>query len=384
MTGSIQAKKGRTNYFAVLNTRDSSGKRKQKWIDTGFAVKGNNRRKAEARLNELLVEYGDAGIDFSKDTGFTDFMEQWLESRRVSLAASTYDAYRMTLDVHILPYFKPKNLRVADIKPVVVQEYVSDKLKSMKANTVRKHLANISSCMDSAVKQNIIAFNPVGRIELPKMVKFTEAKPYNEREIEQLLECAKGDPLEIVIWLALFYGLRRSEVLGLMWGALDFEEKTIAIQHTVVKVGRVTHRENRTKNESSCTVFPIPEMLIARLKKWKGQQQEWRKLQPNDYFESDYICTYADGRPLTPDFASRHFGLLLRKNRMPHIRFHDLRHSAACYLKYLGFDLKDIQTWLRHKDIQTTMNIYVSLDMEAKSNIANRLDSKLKSLTAHG
>ena len=61
---------------------------------------------------------------------------------------------------------------------------------------------------------------------------------------------------------------------------------------------------------------------------------------------------------------------------MPPIRFHDLRHSSACYLKYSGFDLKDIQIWLRHKDIQTTMNIYMNIDMEAKTEIANKLNNK--------
>jgi len=62
---------------------------------------------------------------------------------------------------------------------------------------------------------------------------------------------------------------------------------------------------------------------------------------------------------------------------MPRIRFHDLRHSSASYLKYLGFDLKDIQVWLRHKDIQTTMNLYTHLDMEAEINIANKIDERL-------
>ena len=66
---------------------------------------------------------------------------------------------------------------------------------------------------------------------------------------------------------------------------------------------------------------------------------------------------------------------------MPHIRFHDLRHSSACYLKYLGFDLKDIQIWLRHKDIQTTANIYINLDMESKNEIAGKLNDKFSNFT---
>jgi len=382
MTGFLNTKDGRKNYYAILNVYDDNGKRKPKWIDTGVPVKGNNKKKAEAKLKEILVNFQEGGIDINKDTGFLDFMELWLETLKVSISSTTYDAYKMTMRLHLVPYFEQKKYRVTEITPAVVQKYASDKLKNLSPNTVRKHLANISKCMDSAVKQNIIAYNPVKRIDLPKKVKFTGAKHYNERQIEQLLECAKGDPLEIVIWLTLFYGLRRSEVLGLMWNAVDFAEKTIAIKHTVVKVGNVIHKNDRTKNASSCTTFPMAEMIISELVKWKNRQQGLRTLQPNDYHDSDYVCTYKDGRPLSPDFVTQHFALLLRKNDMPHIRFHDLRHSSANYLKSLGFDLKDIQIWLRHKDIQTTMNIYVDLGMEDKSNIANRLNAKFQTLAA--
>ena len=84
-------------------------------------------------------------------------------------------------------------------------------MKTLSPNTVIKHLRNISKCLDSAVCQNIITFNPVKRIEMPKKVKYTGAKFYNKNQIERLLDCVKDDPLEIVIWLTIFYGLRRSE-----------------------------------------------------------------------------------------------------------------------------------------------------------------------------
>jgi len=382
MTGSIQTKRGRANYYAVLNTYDSNGKRKPKWIDTNVPVKGNNKRKADAKLKELLVKYSTEGIDLNKDALFIDFMKQWLETRRFSIATTTHDAYAIVLTRYIQPYFEKKSLCLSDITPVVIQQYVTEMLKKVSPNTVRKHLANISKCLDSAVKQNIIAFNPVKRIEMPKKVKFTGARHYNERQIEQLLEYAINDPLEIVIRLTLFYGLRRSEVLGLRWDAINFDDKTIAIKHTVVKVENAIHMNDRTKNDSSFATFPIPEKILLELDRWRTRQQEYKSLQPNDYHDTGYVCTYKDGRLLSPDYVTQHFAWLLRKNGMPHIRFHDLRHSSASYLKHLGFDLKDIQIWLRHKDIQTTMNLYTHLDMDAKSNIANSLDAKFKALEA--
>jgi len=117
-------------------------------------------------------------------------------------------------------------------------------------------------------------------------------------------------------------------------------------------------------------------MIKSKLKWWKAQQAKHKFLQPNDYDNEGYICTQIDGSLIKPHYVSGHFRRLLKNNNLPPIRFHDLRHSAAGYLKYLGFDLKDIQTWLRHGDIQTTMNIYVNLDMDAKRGIADSLNER--------
>jgi len=168
MTGSLQIKKGRKNYYAVLNVYDDAGKRKPKWIDTDVPVKGNNKRKAESKLKELLAMYSENRVDLSKDVAFIDFMKLWLETLRVSIALSTYDAYKMTLDVHFIPYFEGAKLRVTDVTPAHIQQYVTDKLKSVSSNTVRKHLSNLSTCLESAVTQYIIPFNPVKRMKWPR------------------------------------------------------------------------------------------------------------------------------------------------------------------------------------------------------------------------
>lgn len=179
---------------------------------------------------------------------------------------TTYDVYKLIFKSHILPYFEPKKLKVRDIAPMHLDQYISLKEKTLSANTIRKHLANISKCLDSAVKNNIIAFNPAKRINLSKKAKYTGAKHYNERQIEQLLGCSKGDPLEIVILLTVFCGLRCSEVLGLRYDAIDFENDTIMIKHTVIQVDKEVHKMDTTKNESSCAVLPLPNMIKTYLK----------------------------------------------------------------------------------------------------------------------
>jgi integrase len=190
------------------------------------------------------------------------------------------------------------------------------------------------------------------------------------------LECSKGDSLEIVILLAVFYALRRSEIIGLKWDAIDMTNNTITIRHTVTDVCNIIHKTDATKNNSSYALVPLPNMIKTELKRWKIKQLEHRMLQPNDYDNSGYICTHINGSLIKPNYVTQHFKRLLKKHNLPIIRFHDLRHSSAGYLKYLGFDLKDVQCWLRHGDIGTTMNIYVNLDMEAKTEIANKLDAR--------
>ena len=105
---------------------------------------------------------------------------------------------------------------------------------------------------------------------------------------------------------------------------------------------------------------------------------KYRILFGNEYFESDYIFKWENGKPYTPDFVSRKFHKLLEKYEFPIIRFHDLRHSCASLLIANGFSLKDIQEWFGHSDIQTTANIYAHLDVERKNKIANSMSNTLK------
>ena len=89
------------------------------------------------------------------------------------------------------------------------------------------------------------------------------------------------------------------------------------------------------------------------------------------------MFTWPDGRPYSPDYITDKFSTLLRKHDLPHIRFHELRHSCASLLLNNGFGLKDVQEWLGHSDIKMTANIYGHLDVARKQNIADRLSGSL-------
>jgi len=376
--GCVTVKKGRPHYHLVLDYKDVTGKRCRPTIKTDIPVKGNNKRLAQAKLKEVLAEYNSNQIDLSKDILFADFMAQWLETRisTKAIASTTYDGYRMIFDSHIKPYFDMQRVKVKDITPAYLEKYIRVKMKTLSPNTVIKHLHNISKCLDSAVRQNLIAFNPAKRIDWPQKEKYTGAQYLSPEQIEQLLTTIKGDILEPIILFAIFYGMRRSEILGMKWEAVDMDNNipNFTIKHTVTKVNGVLRKSDRTKNKSSYSNMPIPLVIKQNLEGVKQAQTQHKLMQPKDYIDEGYIFTHADGRLILPGYASKRFTTLLERNGMPHIRFHDLRHSSAGFLRYLGCDLKDIQTWLRHGDIGTTGNIYLHLDMATKVSIADNLN----------
>ena len=202
---------------------------------------------------------------------------------------------------------------------------------------------------------------------------------YKAEELEQLFTAIQGDPAEFGVIMAAFYGLRRSEIVGLKWDAIDFENKTISIQHTVVSTkvdGVVTDiARDRTKTKSSCRTLPLIPACEQMLKKMQKEQELNRKVCGKDYCTDylDYIYVNPMGRRIRPNFLSQHFPEFLTAHDMKRIRFHDLRHSCASLLYANGVSLKEIQEWLGHSDISTTSNIYTHLDFSSKVSSANAI-----------
>ena len=168
--------------------------------------------------------------------------------------------------------------------------------------------------------------------------------------------------------------------MGLRWRAIDFVNDTLSIEYVVVRVGNVTHFKELTKNDSSYAVLPLPDIVKSRLLDWKVEQERRKQLQPNDYIDSDFICTKFDGNLLKQDYLSQHFRLILNKRSLADMRFHDLRHSAAGFLKHLGFDLKDIQVWLRHASLATTSDFYLDLNTEERKAIGKKLGARYEEI----
>lgn len=388
VAGHLREKRG---YFhIVLSYTDENGKRQTPSKSTGLPIKGNKKR-AEAMLMEARKEMEDELKRRTAEKGkppkpedipFTQFMSDWLEMMRNSVEDTTFASYTFGIKSKINPYFDDRfpGLKLCKLTPKHIQDYYTYEMnvQGVTANTVIHRHANIRKALQYAVRTGLLDYNPADRVERPKKEQFS-GSIYNDKELGQLFEITKGDPIELGVILAAFYGLRRSEVVGLRWDAIDFEQKTITIRHTVTQVslnGKSTViSKDRTKTKSSYRTLPLVKPFEELLYRLKAQQEENRKLCGSAYCKKymDYIYVNELGERIKPNYITQHFPLVLQKYGMRKIRFHDLRHSCASLLFANGVSLREIQEWLGHSDISTTSNIYTHLDFNSKVASANAI-----------
>ncbi len=380
VAGHLREKSG--YYYAVLNYTDSLGKRKTKWIKTGLVVKGN-KKKAEAILMEARRNFNpEEPKVMNGDIMFADFMEQWLDIIKSSVAVPTFASYSTSVKKIIAPYFREKEITLKNLTAKDIQEFYLRELNRVSASSVIHYHANIHKALKYAVKIDLIDVNPADKVERPKKDRFVGSF-YDADEVNALFEASKGSKLELPILFGAFYGLRRSEAIGLKWDAIDFEHDTITIRHTVTSCDldgkRILVASDTTKTKSSMRTLPLVPFVREQLLTLREEQQENRRLCGRSYNKEylDYVCVNEIGDLIKPHYVTESFPKLLKANGFRHIRFHDLRHSCASLLLANGVPMKQIQEWLGHSDFSTTANIYAHLDYSSKLTSADAMLSGL-------
>ncbi len=372
-------------FYIVLSYNGPDGKRVQKWQGTGLPVKGN-KKKADELLRQARRAFTppvpNRSDDLSPDMLFSDYMLYWLKIIRTSVEPTTWSGYCFNVKDHIVPYFEPTGITLGGLKASHIQRFYLHELETLKATSVIKQHANMHKALKYAVKLDLIPGNPVDKVERPKLQKYM-ASYYNAQEMEELFQAARGSRLELIIQFAAFYGLRRSEVLGLRWDAIDFEAGTLTIRHIVTSANiegkHVLIQADRAKTKSSLRTLPLVAGFAQRLKELKEQQEYNERLCGNCYNKKykGYLFVDEMGNLILPNTVSESFGKLLKAHGLRKIRFHDLRHSCASLLLKQGVPMKQIQEWLGHSDISTTANIYAHLDSQSKQLSAATMEKAL-------
>lgn len=379
MKAYLRVRKTAATYYCLLKYQEG-GKQRSKEISTGIPIKGNNKRKAEKKCEEIRQQYEKMfetnKIDVS-DVLFIDYLQEWLDSQKRLLKPSTYYGYSMIMKNHIIPFFKPKKLKLIDVTPKHIQDYYNFMLDSgLNPSTVKRHHANIRKALQNAMELNMIPYNAADRTKLPKSKPY-HANIYDEQQLMTLLTMAENTPIESVLMLCVYYGLRRGEVAGLLWEAVNLDDRELYIKNTrTTAKGEIF--QDTTKTLSSCRTLPIEQEMYDYLTSLKLKQEKNKKILGEAYCDSGFVCCWDNGEPLKVSYISHAFSDLLKRNDLPHIRFHDIRHSTATALLRSGVNLKVIQEILGHSTMSTTANFYLHPDIEEKRKAVNVMSGVFK------
>ena len=384
VTGSIYERKG--IYYAIVSYY-VDGRRKQKSVSTGLPVKGNKRRALEF-LENLKRTYETKESMENMDGSrllMTDYMDEWLKIVKPLVERATYKSYDNMVSARIRPHFEKLNLLLTEVEPKHIKMLYDEILEQgYTTNTVIHYHAVLHQALAYAVKNDYILSNPTDRVKRPKKNKHISSF-YTKEEILTLLDIAKDDPIYIPIVLSAYYGFRRSETLGMRWSAIDFENKTITVNHKVTELTEngktIVYAEDKLKTKSSYRTLPLIPVVEETLLEHKAKLERNQKLFGNSYCKEymDYVCVDEMGKLFRPNFVSDHFGWLLKKYGLKKLTFKELRHSCASMLVAEGIPMKSIQEWLGHSNFSTTADIYSHIDYHAKQQSAAAIGNALQS-----
>ena len=379
MKGSLQEKSGK--YYAVLRVDG-----KQKWINLDIPTTKGNKRKANKALEELCMQYEDNPTMFN-ETKFEPFVLKWLESIKNNVDTITYEGYKQTVSNHIIPYFKKyslQNITIDDIEKFYNYKAANGRLDGKKGGlslrSIKLQGIMLNLIFKYAIREGLVKNNPCEYAKYPVskiMVPKKEPSFYTVEQCNALLNIIRDTPLYNMVYITFIYGLRRSELMGLKWDAIDFNNHTISIKHTVV-VNSTVVRKDKTKNASSKRVYPMLPDIEKLLLSMKEEKENNKKIFGNCYIDNEYVFVKADGSAYYPSYPSHELAKIIKNNNLPYIRWHDLRHSTASMLIEKGWHMKDIQDWLGHNDIGTTMNIYGHTNVHHKRDISQSLSTILR------
>ena len=377
ITGSLQTRNGK--YYSILNLgKYDDGKRNQKRIPLNLEAVPGNKRKAEKAHRDILNDYELKLAVKPKPTSdilFYEYMEQWLEEKKSTIQDTTYESYKATVDKHILPYFKKLSIPLTSVERSHINTYYTEKKKTLNVETVKKHHAIIKPALQKAVDEELLDSNPASYISFKKSTNRFVGKFLSATQGNDLISKAREKSIEPVVILALYLGLRRSEIAGLKWDAIDFENDKLDIFHTVVR-HTTTIAKDSTKSESSKRTLPLFPYVKRYLLDLQDKQRREKEMLGSAYFDTSYVCRYANGKPINPQYMSAAFKRIIDKSNLPPVRLHDLRHTCASLLLECGVDITIIREILGHSDISTTM-IYVHIHNNAKKDALNKLGNLL-------
>jgi len=376
----IKTKTGKIRYKAVVEISSLKDVRKRK------TKRFIRKKDAENWLSEI-VNTINKGTYITEDKNITlgDFLDKWLEKKKLTIQTTTHDRYKNKINAHLKPILG--EILLQELKPIHLDDYFTLKRKKgrkdgkkggLSENTLKKHYVILNSCLKKAKALELIRKNPLAKIKTPSPEK-KEADVMTIKESELLLKNAESDPLMYTFLFTLLKtGMRRGEILGLEWHDLDFKKNIIKVEKSLLAIEGGIILEDSVKNESSKRKIPMTPKLIKVLKNYKKKQNEYKDFYGDEYYnDENYVFCKPNGKPYHPNSYNKKLNKILKKAGL-NIKYgnHTLRHTFATILLIKkGVSIKIVQKLLGHSVSATTIDTYAHADISNCQNAIAKLDT---------
>lgn len=320
-----------------------------------------------------------------------DWLDRWCEHIvKPTNRPMTYTAYRVLIDKHIKPAIGGKvlaKLTADDVRRFLVaksqETFVrktarqdQPKTKLLSPRTVKHMRDCLRAALNCAIKDGLLSVNVAAHVSPPRVEAF-EAEVWSAPEAERFMAAAAGHRLEALFWLAIATGLRKGELLGLKWDAIDLDNMTLAVRLNVQRVSGAV-LIGPPKTAKSRRVIRLPEVLRPILEEHRRKQELERAFAGDKWEEHGWLFPWAgNGRVYDPRSVNRVFDSLIRTAKVKRIRVHDLRHSAATLLLSNRVPVRTVSDILGHSTATVTMQVYAHVLDAMKDEAANAMNGIL-------
>jgi integrase len=351
--------------------KDNSGKYKYKW----YTVQGS-KKDAERKLSELLHQLDTGSYILLGKTTVGEYLGRWLaEYVQPNLSPRTAEGYEHIIHRYLVPAIG--SLAIANLKPEHLQHYYSEALISgLSAQTVRHHHTVLHKALQDAVEWSLLVRNVADAVSPPHTTQ-PEMQTWNESEVSIFLDAARVTPYNELFYLALFTGMRRSELLALRWQDIDFIYGQISVNRSlhVLKGGKVIFRQPKTATGRRTIALPPSALLL--LTDYRKQKDAEALLLARPVLDTDLVFSTL-GKPLLPNTVTHAWGKLVKCTGLKAIRLHDARHTHASIMLKQGIHPKIVQERLGHSSIQITLDTYSHVAPGLQEAAAQRFDDAFK------
>lgn len=375
MRGSIsRGRSGGTWYLRVELPRGANGRRRQR-RETVRGAKAD----AQRRLRDLLREVESGGYTGTGRLTVAELARRWLASKERRVAAKTYAFYSAHLRLYIVPAFgllRAEALHAEQIEAALASWAHGkrhDRERGVPSPRSIAHIFNtLRTLLRWGVKMGMLVRNAADAVEPPRFER-KEMRVLDAAGVARLLRAAQGSDLQAIVVVAIGTGLRRGELLALRWSDVDLDARRLSVQRSLETVKGVT-RTKPPKTTRSARTMALPPFVVDVLRHERKRQEELRGSAPDEH---DWAFMRGDGSPWEPGAFSLAFARFVKRTTLPHVRFHDLRHSFGTLALTSGVDLQTVSRALGHESTAITSRIYLHVVEALQDDAAARIEALL-------